>query len=245
MPAALKLAADVDATTSPGVWPAENQTRLGRRSPRASGLRQRRRSAGVQVFGGLRPSTGIRAMKASRNPSPLREFVFDAEMRVLGSPAGAATPFLMLDEEPAAAVRRRRARPAYWLQLHLGFLCEERRRETRRVQTKWQIGRQPGDWIWSGLEDAVRFMGALAAGQGQPAVLSTWAPAWPSSEPALVDVGQPLARVLPQLAWSLELEGLPERAQRDEPGAAVTLWRLSPDRQMPDTDLRAWRCELP
>ncbi|MBE7940105.1 MULTISPECIES: hypothetical protein [Ramlibacter] len=70
----------------------------------------------------------------------------------------------MLEAEFAAAVRRRRAQPSYWLQLHFGFLCEERRRETRRVQTEWQVGRQPGDWIWASLEGAVRFMGALEQG---------------------------------------------------------------------------------
>jgi hypothetical protein len=179
-------------------------------------------------------------MKAARNPSPLREFVFDAAMRVLRSPA-AASPFTLLDVEAAAAVRRRRAMPRCWVQMHIGFLCEELRRETRRVSTAWQVGRQPGNWAWTSLEQAVAFMGALEAGQGQPAIVSVWAPAWMSSTHMLaMDVGPPPLSALDR-CWRLRLRGLPAGAVAVKPEQPeMLLWRLKLGRQRPDTDLRSW-----
>jgi hypothetical protein len=188
---------------------------------------------------------GESPVKAARNPCPLREFRFDPEMQVLGLVPPAASPFVMLSGELAAAVRRRRAQPRCWVQVHLGFLCEERRRETRRVRTKWQMGAQPGDWVWPNLEEAVQFMGALEAGQGQPVVLSTWAPGWAAHDGFLeLDVGRPRAAMLPSLAWRLQLRGLPPGTLAREAGTPAVFWRLSIHRQRADTDIRSWTSQF-
>lgn len=177
-------------------------------------------------------------MKASRNPSPLREFAFEPAMRVLRSPAP-GSPFTLLDAEAKAAVRRRRAQPRCWVQMHVGFLCEERRRQTRHVHTSWQFGRQPGNWAWTSLEQAVAFMGALEVGQGQPAIISTWSPAWmSSSHPLAMEVGPPRGPV--DQCWRLHLRGLPPGSLASSPGAPAAVWRLKVGRQRPDTDLRSW-----
>lgn len=178
-------------------------------------------------------------MKASRNPSPLREFAFEPAMRVLRSPVP-ASPFTLLDAEDAAAVRRRRAKPRCWVQMHIGFLCEERRRETRRVSTAWQVGRQPGNWAWTSLEQAVAFMGALEAGQGEPAIVSTWAPGWTSATQTLaLDVGPRPGEPFEQ-CWRLRLRGLPLGSLAPRPGEPAAVWRLKVGRQRADTDLRSW-----
>lgn len=81
----------------------------------------------MQVFGGFRPSAEVAdLMKASANPSPLRALALEPDMRVLGR-AAPGSPFVLLAEDAAAAVRRRRAKPRCWVQMHLGFLCVERR----------------------------------------------------------------------------------------------------------------------
>jgi hypothetical protein len=163
-------------------------------------------------------------------------------MRILGkAAANPSSPFRLLAGEAAAAVRRRRAEPRCWVQLHLGFLCEERRKETRRVNTHWQVGRQPGNWVWPSLDAAVRFMGALEPGQGQPAILSTWAPAWPTQSriPAL-QVARALSGLLEDTAWGLVLRGVPLGSLAKRPGTGQSVWRLKVGRQHADTDIRAW-----
>lgn len=162
-------------------------------------------------------------------------------MRILGRPPANRSLFQVLTGDAADAVRRRRSKPRCWVEVHLGFLCEERRKQTRRVQTNWQVGRQPGDWVWCGLEDAVHFMGGLAAGQGQPAIVSTWAPVWLARDRILeLDIGQPLAAMLPRLAWRLPLKGLRPGALAAQPGEPATCWRLYIGRQRADTDMRSW-----
>jgi len=165
-------------------------------------------------------------------------------MGVLGSPGPSGSPLYLLPPDAAAAVRRRRAAPEFWLQLHLGFLCEERQRETRRVSTRWQAGRQPGDWAWLQFEEAVRFMGGLEPGQGQVAVLSTWAPAWTSrvEDIEAFDVGVSTAEYLPATCcWWAEAESVPDVLRLAQPGApASRVWRLGAARQHKDTDPRAW-----
>lgn len=124
--------------------------------------------------------------------------------------------------------------------MHVGFLCEEQRRETRRVSTAWQVGRQPGNWVWPSLELAVAFMGGLEAGQGEPAIVSFWAPGWMSSTHTLaLDVGPCRGSLIDQ-CWRLRLRGLPAGALVVEPGGSETVWRLKVGRQRPDTDLRSW-----
>jgi hypothetical protein len=180
-------------------------------------------------------------MKATRSPSPLREFDFDPNLRLLGRPPASDLRFVLLTGEDAAAVRRRRKAPKWWVQLHLGFLCDERSKVTRRVATKWQLGRQLGQWAWTTLEAAVRFMGALEIGQGQPAVVSTWAPAWMDRGRLLtLQVGRPTSKLLPDLCWTLPLRGLPPGSLAAQPGEKHTVWRLKVGRQHADTDVRAW-----
>lgn len=182
-------------------------------------------------------------MKASRSPSPLREFHFDESMRVFGLRSPPKTPVVRLYDKAAAAVRRRRSKLECWVQLHLGFLCEEARRETRRVSTRWQVGRQPGDWAWLEFSDAVRFMGGLEAGQGQPAILSAWGPAWRSvfgPEPSL-DVGLVQAEHMPATCWWVDTRDVSQASVVDSPSIPrALLWRLKVRRQQVDTDPRAW-----
>lgn len=142
----------------------------------------------------------------------------------------------------AAAVRRRQAKPRCWMQLHLGFLCEERLRDTRRVHAQWQLGRQPGTWAWASPESAVQFMGSLEVGAGPASRCEHLG--------ACLDVfGSPAARRRRPFTVEARFRGVlapvPARAARGRAcgrGGRISRGgvRLKVGRQRAETDIRSW-----
>jgi ABC-type proline/glycine betaine transport system substrate-binding protein len=84
-------------------------------------------------------------------------------------------------------------------------------------------------------------MGALDGQEGQPVVVSAWAPAWWSKQfDCTLELGPADAQLLDGLCWAVTLREIPRHWLRKnrEKGSYVT--RLKVGRQFADTDLKAW-----
>jgi hypothetical protein len=171
-------------------------------------------------------------MKASLHPSPLREFRFEPDMDVKGLYAVPSFPAKALQEGAATALREYDRDTELWVQLHLGFLC-------RDVAGR-QVGRQPGSWAWAELEQAMRFMGGLEDGQGQPVVLSTWCVCWPDKEGEAFVLGPCMNPGLRGTFWRVDPFGwMDEKLHCPVPGEEQ-VWRMRVGREYADTEPEAW-----
>lgn len=176
-------------------------------------------------------------MKASRKPSPLREFRFEPDMRLddryTPPPFAAKT----LSEKAAAALRQQDQDTELWVQLHLGFLCLEAGGR--------QVGRQPGHWAWADRGEAMRFMGSLEAGQCQPAILSTWCVCWPDKNGKGFVLGPSVTPGLAGSYWWVDPFGLMDLKLHCAAPGATEVRRLRVGREYQDTCPEAWTNALP